>query len=61
MRTAEERFLGMKTKVLSPEEEKLNPIKVFEEKRLERKNVQEGNWKQYEAIKETVKKEIDLI
>ena len=61
MRTDEERFLGMKTKVLSRDEMKNDPVVIAEQKRLERKNVQEGNWKQYQSIKENVKKEIDLI
>ena len=61
MRLEEENFLGMKTNVLSRDDEKKTAVAIAEQKRLERKNVQEGNWKSYQAIKENVKKEIDLI
>ena len=51
----------MKTNVLSAGDQKKTAVAIAEQKRLERKNVQEGNWKSYQAIKENVKKEIDLI
>lgn len=54
-------FLGMRKRTLTEEEAKLDPVKIAEQKRLERKNVQEGNWKSYLSVKKNVKEEIDKI
>jgi len=51
-------FLGMMRKKKTPEEERNDPIKKMEETRVERKMVQDANWKKYLDAKETLKEEI---
>jgi hypothetical protein len=59
MRTEEMEFLGMARKKKTPEEERNDPILKMEETRLERKLVQENNWKRYQDAKVEMKEEIE--
>ena len=52
-------FLGMRRKKKTPEEERNDPIKLMEETRLERKLVQQNNYKRYLDAKVALKEEID--
>lgn len=59
LRTEEMQFLGMQKKKKTAEEERNDPIKILERNRMERKSVQEGNWKNYLNAKAVLKDEIE--
>ena len=59
MRDEEMEFLGMVKKKPNKKDMENDPIKKMEQTRLERKAIQEGNWKAYEHAKERLKEEID--
>ena len=58
VRQDEMEFLGMVRPKKTIEQQRNDPIKRMEETRLERKMVQEANWKKYIDTKETLKEEI---
>lgn len=55
----EMQFLGMQKKKKTAEEERNDPVKLMERQRMERKSVQEGNWKNYLNAKTLIKDEIE--
>ena len=59
LREEEMEFLGMRRKKKTPEEERNDPIKIMEETRMERKLVQQNNYKRYLDAKIALKEEID--
>ena len=50
----------MQKRKKTAEEERNDPIKIMERQRLERKSVQEGNWKNYLNAKNNLKDEIEI-
>ena len=59
LRVEEMQFLGMQKKKKSPEEERNDPVKIMEKQQKDRKDVQEGNWKNYLNAKNVLKDEIE--
>lgn len=49
----------MQKKKKTAEEERNDPVKLMDRQRIERKSVQEGNWKSYLNAKSTIKDEIE--